>query len=105
MAAERLKLFRPSSRSVKNSQYFDGIVADTIRDNVGSAGDDQLSGPDDSSRTAKRGKTTKLFHAALDVGFDPRCRPRIVSSNVFRFCDQVGDGRAQPSNAHGGSTW
>jgi len=47
LAAEKSKLFRPSSRRMKDAQYFDGVVADTIRDDVGSAGNDQLPGAGD----------------------------------------------------------
>ena len=88
---------------MKNPQDLKGILADTIRDDVGSTRNDHFSGASDPSRPSERGEAAKLFHRALNVGLDSFCRRWIVAGDVIRFGDQFGDGFAQP-NAPGVST-
>ncbi len=95
----------PASGGMKETQYFHCLVPYTIGDDVRSAVDHQFSGSDDPSRSAQERKAAELFHREINGYFDPgRRRRRIVAGYIFRFRLQIGDGGAQPPNAHATST-
>lgn len=96
----RSQLFRPSASRVKHTQHFHGIVADAIRDDIGGARDDQFSGAANPAGPTQGRMTAKPLDRPVDCNHDSSRRGRTVARDVFRIGIQVGQGGAQPLNAH-----
>ena len=66
LAATTLKLCGPASSAVKQSKNFHDRTFQTVRGNIWSALDDQLSRAVNSSWPAHLRKVSKLFNGPLD---------------------------------------
>lgn len=90
---------------MKNSQKVNFVIADTVRNDVRGAWNNQFPRACDPSGAAQSGMPLEqvdrlangLNHAGRSLGF--------VTGDVFRLGVQVRERPGQPSNAHAGTTF
>ena len=89
---------------MKYAEYFDTIIADSIRNDVRRTGHNQFAGADYSARPAYRGMPGESPHGRLDRGDNSAGSGRIFLSDILSLGVKIGPRFAKPPNAHGAST-
>lgn len=85
---------------VKHEQHLNNVAAYTIRNDVWSAGHDQLPCSGYPSRSASSGKSLQILDRPCDRGHDPGRSIGIVLGYALGRGDQVRTRRSQAMNAH-----
>jgi hypothetical protein len=86
----RSEPFGPSTGGVKHPQYFHGIIADAIGEDVGDTGNEQFASAGYPSGSAQGRVAAKFFHSPVDGCYDSAGSRRVFTCNEFGFSIQVG---------------
>jgi len=89
---------------MKYTEDFDGIVSDSIWNDVRCAGHNQFAGANYSAGPAHRGMPGEPRNCQLGRRNDSPCSRRAVLRDVLSLCVEIGSRFAKPLNAHGAST-
>ncbi len=85
---------------MEHAQNFHAAIAHTIRNDVGSVGNNQFSGTDHPAGAAHCRVALKILYGMADRGDHSIRSGRIIARNILRFGIEIGQGLAQPFNAH-----
>ena len=96
----RAEMARPFTGGVKHTQHLHNVAAYTIRNDVRSAGHDQLPGSGYSSGSASSGKSLQTLDRPCNRRHGPGGSIGIVLGYVLGRGDQVRARCSQPINAH-----
>jgi hypothetical protein len=88
---------------VKDAKNLDGVVADAVGDDVGRSGNDEFACAGNAPGAAKSGKAAEVLDGVFNCRNDPGGRCGTVAGDLGGFGVEIGQGFAQPSNAHAGS--
>ena len=101
-----LKVIRPPSRAVENTQDLYDLSAHTVRDEVGDAGDDELAGTRHAARSATVGVLDEASSCLAELGDQAQRRGRVALEKVVLDGLEVGESLALPAYFHGaGGLW
>jgi hypothetical protein len=85
---------------MEDAQYFHRIVADAVWDDIRGTRDHQFSSTRYSAGPAHRRMVPESLDRVGNSGYDPTCCCWAIASDVLSLGVEIGDGFAQPSNAH-----
>ena len=88
---------------MKYTDDLDGIVSDSIWNDVRRAEHNQFAGTDDSAGSANRGMPGELLYCRLDHRHGSSRCCRTVLRDVLSLSLEIGSRFAQPLNAHDAS--
>jgi hypothetical protein len=73
----------PTPSSMEEAQYLDGVVPDSIRNDIESSRDYRFAGTHYPSGATHSRKVSEIPDCSRDGCYDTRCRAWIIPRNIF----------------------